>query len=128
MKTFKEFLLEFVSDDDVYDFADKVKDELGLHKFDLWKMPGRNTIGLRLIMVGKDKMSSGVGSKAMQMLTDYADKNKLKIILSPSGKDDGFGTTSKARLIQFYKRFGFIENKGKGRDYSIMDSMYRDPK
>jgi GNAT superfamily N-acetyltransferase len=128
MKSFKQFLMEFVTDDSVYAFADKVKSELGLHKFDLWKMSTGNVIGLRLIAVSKDKMSEGAGTKAMNMLINFADENKLKIILTPAGKDDRFGTTSKGRLVTFYKRFGFVENKGKGKDYSIMDSMYRDPK
>ena len=126
-KSFKQFLLEFVSDDDLYDFADKVKDDLKLNRFNLCKTL-KGDILLRLITTGKDNMSNGTGSKAMKLLTDYADKHKLKIFLSPSGKDDGFGTTSKNRLIDFYKRFGFVENKGKNKDFSSTESMYREPK
>lgn len=68
--------------------------------------------------------SNGVGSKIMNDIVSYADKNKKRIQLSPS-KDFG-GTVS--RLIKFYKRFGFVENKGKNKDYEISHTMFRDPK
>ena len=46
------------------------------------------------------------------------------LFLSPS---DEFGGNKK-RLIEFYKRFGFVENKGKDKDFEIFESMYRLPK
>lgn len=45
-------------------------------------------------------------------------------MLTPS-KD--FGGTSVKRLTDFYKRFGFVENKGKNKDFTIRDTMYRVP-
>jgi hypothetical protein len=35
---------------------------------------------------------------------------------------------NKNRLVGFYKRFGFVENKGKNKDFSTMDLMIRPPK
>lgn len=125
MKSFKTFLIE-LSDDDLYDFADKVKAELNLSKFDLTRTP-KGAILLRLLSTGKDNMSNGTGTKAMKMLCDYADKHRLQIVLTPSGKDERFGTTSKARLIEFYTRFGFVENKGKKENPTTTESMYRAP-
>lgn len=51
-------------------------------------------------------------------------KEKKTIILSPS---DEFGGNKK-RLIDFYKRFGFVENKGKNKEFLIFESMYRLPR
>lgn len=130
MKSFKQFLLEFApTEDAIHAFADKVKDELGLNKFDLWvSSKNPKVIGLRYIIIGKDKQAEGTGTKAMNMLCKYADEHGLKILLSPSDKDSRLGTTSKSRLVDFYKRFGFVENKGKLKDFAFMDSMYRNPK
>ena len=61
----------------------------------------------------------------MNDLCKYADKNNKTIILTPSNE---FGATSKKRLVDFYKRFGFVENKGKNKIFGIFESMYRLPK
>ena len=81
-----------------------------------------NKISIDLIIV-KEK-NSGEGTKLMKDICEYADKTKKIIILSPS---DEFGGNKK-RLIEFYKRFGFVENKGKDKDFEIFESMYRLPK
>ena len=36
--------------------------------------------------------------------------------------------TSQARLKKFYKKFGFVENKGRNKDFEISELMYREPK
>ena len=81
-----------------------------------------NKISIDLIIV-KEK-NSGYGTKLMQEICDYADNNRKTIILSPS---DEFGGNMK-KLIEFYKRFGFVENKGKSKDFEIFERMYRIPK
>ena len=60
----------------------------------------------------------------MNKIISYADAEDKVIQLTPS-KDFG---GSVPRLIKFYKRFGFVENKGKNKDYEISHSMYRLPK
>ena len=77
----------------------------------------------KLDIIAKEK-NSGEGTKLMKDICEYADKTKKIIILSPS---DEFGGNKK-RLIEFYKRFGFVENKGKNKDFEIFESMYRLPK
>lgn len=74
----------------------------------------------------KDK-KQGTGTKIMDELCDYADKNNKRIILTVGTKDDHHGTTSRTRLVKFYKRFGFIENKGRRRDFSLPAGMIRNP-
>jgi GNAT superfamily N-acetyltransferase len=80
---------------------------------------------LAKVVVPKGRRGSGVGSKFMEDLTAAADADKALLRLSPS---TDFGATSKARLVEFYKRFGFVQNKGNNRDFAIMDAMYRTPK
>ena len=81
-----------------------------------------NKISIDLIIA--KEQNSGEGTKLMKDICEYADKSKKIIILSPS---DDFGGNKK-RLIEFYKRFGFVENKGKDKDFEIFESMYRLPK
>jgi len=78
---------------------------------------------LSRIVVPKSLRSNGVGSIVMVEITKWADRNSKIIKLSPS-KDFG---GNKSRLFDFYKRFGFIENKGKNKDYEIFETMYRLP-
>jgi predicted GNAT family acetyltransferase len=85
---------------------------------------GKRDIELSKIIVPKEKRGSGIGSKFMQDLTSHADKKGKRIVLSPS-KD--FGASSVDRLKAFYKNHGFVENKGKNKDFSISHSMYRNP-
>jgi GNAT superfamily N-acetyltransferase len=85
---------------------------------------GNGTITLSKIVVPQDVRNQGVGSQALQQLTDYADATGQRIVLSPS-KD--FGATSMSRLTDFYKSAGFRPNKGRSRDFTTMESMIRDP-
>lgn len=64
---------------------------------------------------------TGVGTSFMTDLVDLADIKGSTIALTPSGD---FGGNVK-RLKEFYKRFGFVENKGKNKDYEISETMYR---
>lgn len=70
-----------------------------------------------------DERGQGAGSAYMQKLTDYADRNQKQIALTPS-KDFG-GSVS--RLRKFYKGFGFVENKGRNKDFTTQESMIREP-
>jgi len=81
-------------------------------------------ITLNKLIVDKDARGSGKGSEYMNTLTEYADATGKRITLTPS-KD--FGGSSVSRLKAFYKRFGFVENKGKNKDFEEFDSMYREP-
>lgn len=89
--------------------------KINIYEFD-------NKISIDLI-VAKEK-NTGAGTKLMQEICDYADKENKIIILIPS---DEFGGNKK-RLIDFYKRFGFVENKGKNKIFEIFESMYREPR
>lgn len=78
---------------------------------------------LSRIELPKGERQQGAGTQIMQEITAWADANGVTVSLSPSGDFGG----SKARLVGFYKRFGFVENKGKNRDFEISEAMYREP-
>lgn len=102
----------------------KVRDywtSLGIDHF-LYEL--ENLICVRELRVPKDKRGCGIGTLAMQYLIEYADSVGKRAVLSPS-KD--FGASSLPRLQKFYRRFGFVANKGKHKDYEISDTMYREP-
>ncbi|KKM79967.1 hypothetical protein LCGC14_1344610, partial [marine sediment metagenome] len=81
-------------------------------------------ITLSRVVVPREQQKAGIGTKYMNELIEYADDKGKLIVLTPS-KD--FGATSISRLKSFYKRFGFVENKGKNKDLAISESMYRKP-
>jgi GNAT superfamily N-acetyltransferase len=78
-------------------------------------------INLAQIVVPQSARGAGAGTRAMQQLVEYADRTGKTVTLTPSAD---FGGT-KSRLVEFYKRFGFVENKGRTRDPEISEAMYR---
>jgi 8-oxo-dGTP pyrophosphatase MutT (NUDIX family)/N-acetylglutamate synthase-like GNAT family acetyltransferase len=67
--------------------------------------------------------NKGLGSAFMERFTDLCDQYKMIAILTASTE---WGS-SKTRLINFYKRFGFVNNTGKNKDYKFMAGMIRQP-
>lgn len=79
---------------------------------------------LSKIVVPKGERGEGKGTQFMNDLIKHADNVGKRIVLTPT-KDFGGGIT---RLKEFYKRFGFVENKGKVRDFTTKESFIREPK
>lgn len=86
-----------------------------------------NIIILDTLIVPPGRRKQGIGTQIMQELVNYADQVGKRFELSPGQKDNIHGTTSRNRLLNFYKRFDFIENKGRNKDYTTMKGMYRNP-
>ncbi len=82
-----------------------------------------DVITLDKIVVPEDGRGQGTGTQAMQALVDYADAQGKAVALSPTAD---FGGDTK-RLREFYQRFGFVENKGSDKAYSVSESMLRMP-
>ena len=59
----------------------------------------------------------------MEDLCYWCDLNNKTLVLTPS---NDFGSHL-GRLKKFYKRFGFVENKGKKQDFSTRETMIRRP-
>lgn len=85
---------------------------------------GRKNLHLSRIVVEKRLRGQGLGTKALEDLTHLADEHGMLMTLSPS---TDFGASSKERLKRFYRRFGFVSNKGRHKDFTLHDSMYRLP-
>lgn len=84
--------------------------------------PSQNQLYLDDLVVPPEQRGTGVGSGFMKDLTGFADSQKKDVALT-AAKD--YGTTSLKRLKDFYRQFGFVENKGRNYDPSISGNMYR---
>ncbi len=82
---------------------------------------GDKTLQLGKIVVPKEQRGQGVGTALMNDLIKQADEAGAMVTLSPAADFGG----SVGRLKDFYKRFGFVENKGRNKDFAISDAMYR---
>ena len=91
---------------------------------DLSVFENQNGLTLSKIVVPENQRSEGIGTKVMDDLIDYADKNNLSIGVTP---DATFGG-SKTRLESFYKKFGFVRNKGRNKDFTFRETFVRQPK
>ena len=83
-----------------------------------------NVVTVSRLFVAPSQRKQGLGSKVMSELAAFADSNSAMLCLSPS---TDFGATSVNRLKEFYKRFGFVENRGRNKDFTISESMLRSP-
>ena len=101
------------------DLAAQLREEFPGLKLDLAGSDQRVTLS-RIVAPGREQ---GTGSAVMRRLTDWADASGRILALTPS-RD--FGGNVK-RLREFYRRFGFVENKGRNKDYEISEAMYREP-
>lgn len=79
---------------------------------------------LNKIKVPAAEREQGIGTEVMQQIIDRMDSEGAVIALTP---DTDFGGT-KSRLIDFYKRFGFVFNKGSNKDYRFRETMIRYPR
>jgi GNAT superfamily N-acetyltransferase len=95
----------------------------------LFLYASKGVLSVDMIEVNPNERNKGVGSNVMNDIIEYADANNMEIRLNPAIKDERKGTTSRNRLVRFYKSFGFIENTGRNIDYTKKSgSMYRLPK
>jgi len=94
----------------------------------LYVFENDNKIILDSLIVPKEQRKQGIGTQIMQELVNYSDSVKKRLELNPGQKDDYNGTTSRGRLVNFYKRHGLIENKGRNKDFTTNKAMYREPK
>jgi len=109
------------------EFSGRIKEDLGLSQFDVYER-NNGDIELSLLVVPKGERKKGKGSDAVRALAEYADIAGKRIFVNPAQKDDAHGTTSHARLLRFYSRFGFVRNTGRNKDFTLPPGMYRNPR
>jgi hypothetical protein len=117
---------EVLTSETLDEWSDAVKESLDLWIFFV-SLRKSGDLCLDSIIVKPDELKRGKGTKAMLQLTALADKHQRRVWLSPGEKDPYHKTTSRGRLIKFYKRFGFVQNKGRNKDYRSRETMYRRP-
>jgi GNAT superfamily N-acetyltransferase len=88
---------------------------------DLHASDANGKITVSKIVTNESQRGLGLGTKVMNDLIAFADANGKDIALTPS-KDFG---GSVPRLKKFYERLGFVENKGKAKDFSTRETMIR---
>ena len=109
------------------DTLDKIVKKHEAKDLDIYVFENNNgSIFLSTLRANKDARGQGLGTSFMQDLCGYADRTSKMIELNLGDKESG-GTTSKGRLIEFYKRFGFVRNFGRTINYALSCQMYRKP-
>lgn len=78
-----------------------------------------------LVKTPKAKRGAGSARTAMQALLKAFDNAGVTAFLTPEPMDKGI---SKSGLVSFYKSLGFVENKGRNKDFRSRASMIRDEK
>jgi len=85
-----------------------------------------DAIYIHIITIKKEFRGRGYGKKIIEEIKDFADKYDLTIYLSPE-PERGY----KEKLLKFYKNHGFVDNKGRKKDYKLSSmfgkTMYRRP-
>jgi len=81
-------------------------------------------ITLNQIVIPEHLRGEGSGSKIVREITKYADDKNVPVALTP---DTVYGGKSKKALVNFYKKLGFVPNKGKNKDFRFRESYIREP-
>lgn len=102
------------------DPSSELAETLGIESFEISK--DGEYVCIDRIKVKEPK--HGDGTRLMELVCKWADENGRTLTLTPS---DNMGATSVARLVKFYRRFGFVENKGRKADFATRQGMYRKP-
>lgn len=91
-------------------------------KIDVSGNPSRRYT-INRVVVPDGERNKGIGSAVMNDILSQADADGARVSLTPSGDFGG----NKSRLKDFYGRMGFVENRGRARDFEVSEEMYRDP-
>jgi predicted GNAT family acetyltransferase len=89
----------------------------------LWLYEKNDVIKVSAIVIDPKKREMGYGTKIMKDIIEYADKNKMTVVLTPSSDFGG----DKKRLTKFYKGFNFVPNRGANKDFRFSSTMLRLP-
>lgn len=97
----------------------KIRKSFGSYIEELWMEEASDCILWTRFSINPNMRGCGIGSKIMEMLCAYADRNGLDIFYTPS---DCYGEDM-FTLICFYTKHGFVKN-----DDEMGDEMVRHPK
>jgi GNAT superfamily N-acetyltransferase len=83
--------------------------------------------GIELTWIIVEDRKQGVGTAIMRELCEFADHHAAQIRLKAASKGDYAATTSRARLIRFYRRFGFVMDQRKPGEIMGILGLIRQP-
>ena len=115
--------------------VEKLENDLKLRypsidKLGIYMDNNKNSLFLSDLYIKNQFRGTCVGSAVMKELITFADNKKIPMVLIPEPESET--KASLLKLIQFYKKFGFVVNKGKNIDYFLSEpfslSMYRLPR
>jgi GNAT superfamily N-acetyltransferase len=88
-----------------------------------------DTLYLEDLQIDPSQRRQGIGSAVVRRINEFANAHGLTVSLTPARKFYGGpdGTTSADDLRTFYRRLGFVDNRGASRDTAIDAKMYRRP-
>lgn len=110
----------------VFDLADAIESRHPGVRMDLGGDTGAKRVKVDLIRVDESQRGKGLAEAAMRDLLAVADEHGFTVSLTPEPLL-GDRKTSQARLRDWYRRLGFVDNKGRARDSEIFEAMYRLP-
>jgi GNAT superfamily N-acetyltransferase len=82
---------------------------------------------VELIWIIVHDRKRGIGTAIMRELCQFADRHAAEITLKTASKVDYAATTSRARLVRFYKRFGFVKEEGQPVEFTAILALVRKP-
>ena len=110
--------------------------ELGANKAPTAALPGLlddvgiettqrgNVLEITKIETPDNLRGQGLADQRLEQLIQQADADGTTLALTPS---NAFGA-NKSRLTKWYKRHGFVPNKGRNKDFTTRESMVRPPR
>lgn len=124
MKTFKEFLAEAKppKPDAYHTISKNWERKPQVKKFNV-TMGNRGDLRVHGVEVKSDSRRQGIGSRIFKGFNRYADSVGKRITLTPQA-ERGY----KGKLDKFYRIHGFVPNKGRNKDFSVSDTMIRNPR
>jgi len=93
----------------------------------LWADENEYGVKLAMIKTPPELRGQGLADAAMRDLLAYADQVGKPVVLTP-GAPEGAEVMSKAKLTAWYKRLGFVPNRGHNKDFRFRDTMIRLPR
>lgn len=88
---------------------------------DLSGRPELGYVVVDRIQIHADDRGKGLGRKLMEDLIELAEEKGWALALTPSD----FAGASVPRLKKFYKSLGFVENRGRNKDFLTRETMIR---
>lgn len=108
---------------DAYEWGVSLREKYGVDLFLAGGRDADSVVSLDEIVVPKEQRGSGVGTRVMEEIVAEADRNGWTVALTPSNAKGG----SVTRLREFYRRFGFVPNKGRNKDFRTTQAYVRKP-